>query len=143
MIKREILLTFSLLLPSVVIAGGGALVEPKSQLAFDYDNVTADVAQQELDECVGIAEQASQRTSVEQKGSGVKGAAKGAAAGALVGSISGNSGSDAAKTGAAIGVVGGRLSSRQDAKNADTQQTEAFKVVLRNCMIDKKYVALN
>ncbi|MHA2877288.1 glycine zipper family protein [Vibrio campbellii] len=127
----------------MVIAGGGALVEPRSQLTFDYDNVTADVAQQELDECVGIAEQASQTASVEQKGSGVKGAAKGAAAGALVGSISGNSGSDAAKTGAAIGVVGGRLSSRQDAKNADTQQAEAFKVVLRNCMIDKKYVALN
>ncbi|ASI96587.1 glycine zipper domain-containing protein [Vibrio rotiferianus] len=126
-----------------VHAAGGAIIEPVSQLVFDYDNVSDDVAQKELNDCVSLAEQASQTATINKKGSGAKGAAKGAAAGALIGSISGNSGSDAAKTGAAIGVVGGRLESRKSSKQSENQQMESFKTVLRNCMTEKQYVALN
>ncbi|MCL9775643.1 hypothetical protein [Vibrio methylphosphonaticus] len=140
---QSLFVTAMMLWSTASYSNGGALVDPHSNLAFDYDNVTQDVAQAELNECVSIASQVSTQPETQTRGSGARGAAKGAAAGAVVGSVSGNSGTDAAKTGAAIGVVGGRLSARQESKANQEAADTSYKTVLRNCMLDKHYVALN
>ncbi|MGF1751742.1 hypothetical protein [Vibrio cionasavignyae] len=140
---KFLLVTTVMVWSTASYSNGGALVDPHSNLAFDYDNVSHEVAQAELNECVSIATQASSQPETQTRGSGARGAAKGAAAGAIVGSVSGNSGSDAAKTGAAIGVVGGRLSARQESKANQEEAEASYKTVLRNCMIEKHYVALN
>ncbi|EAS42969.1 glycine zipper family protein [Photobacterium profundum] len=76
-------------------------------------------------------------------GSGVRGAAKGAAAGAAVGAISGNSGSDAAKVGAAVGLVGGRLSKNSEQNAQQTNSEQEQQMVMRNCMSERGFNALN
>ncbi|MGY3569560.1 glycine zipper family protein [Vibrio paucivorans] len=130
------------LVSQLAFAQGGAVTDPTTNLIFDYDNITQEQAQAELQECQTLA-QSTQQPVESSKGSGVRGAAKAAAAGAAIGAISGGSGSDAAKTGAAIGVVGGRVKGNRGAQAAEQQNLESYKTVLRNCMVDKKYVALN
>ena len=76
-------------------------------------------------------------------GSGVRGAARGAAAGAAVGAISGNSGSDGAKIGAAVGLVGGRLSRNAELNAQKNHSDQQQKQVMRNCMIERGFNALN
>ena len=138
--KRTKLLGLSLVMGSLsAIASGGYVTDPTTHISFNYDNVTLEVAQQELATCQGVAESTLTAPTETKKGSGVKGAAKGAAAGA----ISGGSGSDAAKTGAAIGVVSGRVSGRRAGAQAEEDNKAMYATVLRNCMIDKKYNPLN
>lgn len=138
--KRTKLLGLSLVMGSLsAIASGGYVTDPTTHISFNYDNVTLEVAQQELATCQGVAESTLTAPTETKKGSGVKGAAKGAAAGA----ISGGSGSDAAKTGAAIGVVSGRVSGRRAGAQAEEDNKAMYATVLRNCMIDKKYTPLN
>ncbi|WP_059020851.1 hypothetical protein [Vibrio coralliirubri] len=138
--KRTKLLGLSLVMTSLsALSSGGYITDPATHISFNYDNVTLEVAQEELATCQGVAESTLTAPTETKKGSGVKGAAKGAAAGA----ISGGSGSDAAKTGAAIGVVSGRVSGRRAGAQAEEDNKAMYATVLRNCMIDKKYNALN
>lgn len=142
--KRTKLLGLSLVMTSLsALANGGYVTDPTTHISFNYDNVTLEVAQQELATCQGVAESTLKAPTDTKKGSGVKGATKGAAAGAAVGAISGGSGSDAAKTGAAIGVASGRVSGRRAGAQAEEDNKAMYATVLRNCMIDKKYNALN
>ncbi|MGR5175815.1 glycine zipper family protein [Vibrio mediterranei] len=121
---------------------GGDIIDQRSKLIFNYDNVTRDVAEQELSYCQNLANQ-TQEEAVESKGSGARGLLKGAAAGAAVGAISGGSGTDAAKVGAAGGLVVGRMAGKGNESAQQQKNLENYKVVLRNCMIERKYVALN
>ncbi|MCJ2378188.1 glycine zipper family protein [Vibrio sp. ZSDZ34] len=121
---------------------GGDIIDQRSKLIFNYDNVTKEVAKEELSYCQNLANQ-TQEEVVEAKGSGVRGLLKGAAAGAAVGAISGGSGSDAAKVGAAGGLLVGRVAGKGNQSAQQQKNLENYKVVLRNCMIERKYVALN
>ncbi|WP_112477957.1 glycine zipper family protein [Vibrio variabilis] len=121
---------------------GGDIIDPQSKLIFNYQNVTKDVAESELAHCQNLAHQTHEDVQ-SSKGSGVKGLLKGAAAGAAVGAISGGSGSDAAKVGAAGGLLVGRLAGKGGESAQNQQNLENYKVVLRNCMTQRKYVALN
>ena len=122
---------------------GGAIVDDRSKLAFTYDNVTAEVAQQQLAQCQSIATQTTSEVADTTSGSALRGAAKGAAAGATVGAVSGNSGSNGAKIGASVGLLTGRVSGKRAQQHAIQQNEEQYKLVMRNCMLDQKYVALN
>ncbi|WP_261836435.1 hypothetical protein [Vibrio ishigakensis] len=129
--------------PIVCIAGGGHLVDERSKIAFDYDTVSSEVAQNELVECQQLATSTQSNVQDTTKGSGARGAAKGAAKGATVMAIAGESGSDGAKVGAAVGVVKGRRDSKKATQQAMANNEQQYATVLRNCMVDKKYVALN
>lgn len=99
-----------------------------------------------IQECQVLAQSVAQPSENEDKpvnGSGVKGAAKGAAAGAAVGAISGNSGSDGAKVGAAIGLIGGRLGKNAEQNAQQTHSSQGQLQVMRNCMAERGYNALN
>ncbi len=54
--------------------GGGSIVDEQSKLAFTYDNVTHEVAQQELAQCQSIANQTLSEVHDTTSGSGVRGA---------------------------------------------------------------------
>lgn len=130
-------------IPLFAFANGGHLVDQRSKLAFDYDTVTPEIAQQELLECQDLATSTTSSVNDTTKGSGARGAAKGAAKGATIMAIAGESGSDGAKVGAAVGVVKGRRDSKKSAQQASAHNEQQYATVLRNCMLDKKYVALN
>ena len=72
---------------SIAQTSGGDIVDPTSKLIFTYNNVTAEVAQQELAHCQTLANHTQEPVKSNQ-GSGVRGLLKGAAAGAAVGAIS-------------------------------------------------------
>ncbi|MGR5287921.1 hypothetical protein ACP3V5_21570 [Vibrio maritimus] len=115
---------------------GGDIIDQRSKLIFNYDNVTRDVAEQELFYCQNLANQ-TQEEVADSKGSGARGLLKGAAAGAAVGAISGGSGTDAAKVGAAGGLLVGRLSGKGNENAQQQKNLENYKVVLallRNSM---------
>lgn len=139
---KKILLITTVMFTATAFAGGGIVKDSKTGLIFDFDNVSQETAIQELQYCQEVA-LSTQKTVQDPQGTAVRGAARGAAAGAAVGAISGGSGSDAAKVGAAVGAVGGRLGGRNAEQSGHQSNAEAYENVLRNCMIDKKYVALN
>ncbi|MCK6261733.1 glycine zipper family protein [Vibrio sp. ZSDE26] len=140
--KKHYLAATLLLLSTTAFAEGGVVTDASTNLIFDYDNISQEEAIEQLDECQDIA-MTTQTEEASNKGSAVSGAAKGAAAGAAVGAISGNSGSDAAKTGATIGLVSGRVKGNRAAEASKQNNQQAYQTVLRNCMTDKHFVALN
>ncbi|MGF1694412.1 glycine zipper family protein [Vibrio kyushuensis] len=140
--KKHYIIATLLLMSNTAFADGGVVTDVSTNLIFDYDNISQEEAVDQLDECQDIAN-TTQKAEATNKGSAVSGAAKGAAAGAAVGAISGNSGSDAAKTGAAIGLVSGRIKGNRAADASQQQNQQAYQTVLRNCMTDKHFVALN
>ncbi|EDL55524.1 hypothetical protein VSAK1_23329 [Vibrio mediterranei AK1] len=121
---------------------GGDIIDQKSKLIFNYDNVTKDVAEQELAHCQNLANQ-TQEEVTSSRGSGARGLLKGAAAGAATGAIAGGSGSDAAKIGAAGGLLVSRVAGKGNENAQQQKNLENYKTVLRNCMIERKYEALN
>ncbi|MGF1751089.1 MULTISPECIES: glycine zipper family protein [Vibrio] len=127
---------------SIAETTGGDIVDPTSKLIFTYNNVTAEVAQQELAHCQTLANH-TQESVTSNQGSGVRGLLKGAAAGAAVGAISGGSGSDAAKIGAAGGLVVGRVQGNAKQSAQQSSNMNNYKTVMRNCMVERQYVALN
>ncbi|WP_299568579.1 glycine zipper domain-containing protein [uncultured Shewanella sp.] len=139
---HKILLISSIALSFSVSANQGSLSDQRSGLIFSYSDIASSQTQTDLTQCQQVAN-SSKKATEDKKGSGLKGAAKGAAAGAAVGAISGGSGSDGAKIGAAAGVVGGRLSGRKQEKEREAANEQAYETVMRNCMINKNYVALN
>ncbi|MCW8345423.1 glycine zipper family protein [Vibrio sp. ZSDZ65] len=121
---------------------GGDIVDPNSKLIFTYNNVTEDVARQELAHCQTLANHTQEEVTSNQ-GSAVRGLLKGAAAGAAVGAISGGSGSDTAKVGAAGGLVVGRMHGNANQAAQQSNNLNNYKTVMRNCMVERQYVALN
>lgn len=139
---NKILLAATLLSVSNLAFAGGTVQDPTTKLIFDFDNVSQEQAATDLNYCQGLAGSTEEQVT-SAKGSGARGAARGALAGAAVGAISGGSGSDGAKTGAAIGVVGGRMRGNSAEAQGTANNLESYTTVLRNCMVEKHYVALN
>lgn len=135
------MIAFSLIATNT-LASGGNVTDPQTNLIFNFDNVTQTEATSDLHQCQGLAT-STQKKVKDSKGSGVSGAARGATAGAAIGAISGESGSDAAKIGAAVGLLNGRLKGNTSQANQEQSNINAYKTVLRNCMIEKHYVSLN
>ncbi|BEU05408.1 hypothetical protein OAG1_42080 [Agarivorans sp. OAG1] len=126
----------------VALASSGTISEPITGLIFSYNEQEASQVHYDLSQCQAAA-QSSQQQTTDKRGSGARGAAKGALAGAAVGAISGGSGSDGAKVGAAAGVVGGRLSARKQSKDIEEKNAQNLQTVMRNCMQNQGYTALN
>ncbi|WP_261818261.1 glycine zipper family protein [Vibrio gallicus] len=112
-------------------------------LIYDSGQYEANVFQQDMHYCEGLAQQTPQQEADGLVQETAKRGMRGATAGAVAGSVSGNSGSSAAKTGAAVGMTLGVLGNRGNRKATEQNNQRAYSEVVRNCMSGRGYTALN
>ncbi|WP_394251865.1 glycine zipper family protein [Vibrio profundi] len=149
-LTSRFVLTFSLsallISPSFASSSVVSVKDEIYGIVFSDHNGDKDALNAAIQECQVLAQSVAQPVADSGKpvnGSGARGAAKGAAAGAAVGAISGNSGSDGAKIGAAIGLVGGRLGKNAEQNAQQTHSVQQQQQVMRNCMVERNFNALN
>ncbi|PMH43213.1 hypothetical protein BCU68_04290 [Vibrio sp. 10N.286.49.B3] len=112
-------------------------------LVFDHTRYDANEFNQNQQECAQLMNHVGQNEGTGAIEQGVKRGARGATVGAIAGSISGNSGSSAAKKGAAVGTTVGMLSGKGSQQAAEATNQKERNDLMRNCMQDRGYSALN